>query len=53
LREEGVKDFSGYLASKDGREEDLMPDFFLDEFLEIEQKHLGNGIKKRKPFCLF
>jgi len=43
LREEGVKDFSQYLGSKEGREEDLMPDFFLDEFLEIEQKNLGNS----------
>lgn len=44
LRDEGVKDFRQYLGSKDGREEDLMPDFFLDEFLEAEQK----GIKVDK-----
>ena len=41
LREEGVTDFSQYLAAPGQREEDLMPDFFLDEFLEIEQKNLG------------
>jgi hypothetical protein len=41
LREEGVTDFKQYLGAKDGKEEDLMPDFFLDEFLEIEQQGLG------------
>ncbi|XP_023344016.1 hydroxysteroid dehydrogenase-like protein 2 [Eurytemora carolleeae] len=40
LREEGVTDFSQYLAAPGQKEEDLMPDFFLDEFLEIEQKNL-------------
>ena len=41
MRGEGVKDFSQYLGSREGREEDLMPDFFLDDFLEMEQKNLG------------
>jgi citronellol/citronellal dehydrogenase len=29
LREDGVSDFSGYLFSPDGSEDDLIPDFFL------------------------
>jgi len=40
LREEGITDFKQYLADPNTKEEDLMPDFFLDEFLEIEQKNL-------------
>jgi hypothetical protein len=36
-----VTDFKQYLGAKDGKEEDLMPDFFLDEFLEVEQQGLG------------
>jgi NAD(P)-dependent dehydrogenase (short-subunit alcohol dehydrogenase family)/putative sterol carrier protein len=40
LREEGMKDFSQYLTSPEQKESDLMPDFFLDEFLEIEQKNM-------------
>jgi len=38
LREAGVKDFSSYLAPG-ATEESLMPDFFLDEFLD----HSGAG----------
>jgi NAD(P)-dependent dehydrogenase (short-subunit alcohol dehydrogenase family)/putative sterol carrier protein len=37
LREEGVKDFSKYLADPAGKESDLMPDFFLDDFSEAQQ----------------
>ena len=49
MRGEGVKDFSQYLGSREGREEDLMPDFFLDDFLEMEQKNLGiKSIHKAK-----
>merc|ERR1719347_2226375 len=35
LREAGVKDFSQYLAPG-ATEDSLMPDFFLDEFLEAQ-----------------
>merc|ERR1712099_7340 len=35
LREVGVKDFSQYLAPG-ATEDSLMPDFFLDEFLEAQ-----------------
>jgi len=40
LREEGMTDFTRYLAVPGTKEEDLMPDFFLDEFLEVEQQNL-------------
>jgi len=40
LREEGMTDFAQYLAVPGTKEEDLMPDFFLDDFLEVEQKNL-------------
>jgi len=40
LREEGMTDFTKYLAVPGTKEEDLMPDFFLDEFLEVEQQNL-------------
>jgi len=40
LREEGMTDFSQYLAKPGTKESDLMPDFFLDEFLELEQENL-------------
>jgi len=40
LREEGMTDFSQYLGVPGTKEEDLMPDFFLDDFLEVEQKNL-------------
>lgn len=42
LREEGMKDFAQYLADPSVKEEDLMPDFFLDEFLEADQKEVVN-----------
>jgi len=32
LREEGMTDFKQYLADPQAKEEDLIPDFFLDEF---------------------
>ena len=35
LREVGVKDFSVYLGPG-ATEKSLMPDFFLDEFLEVQ-----------------
>ena len=35
LRDVGVKDFSVYLGPG-AKEESLMPDFFLDEFLEAQ-----------------
>jgi len=38
LREEGMTDFTQYLGAKGGKEADLMPDFFLDDFLKIEQQ---------------
>merc|ERR1712025_691808 len=41
LRDVGVKDFSQYLAPG-AKEDSLMPDFFLDEFLE----HLGVGAEE-------
>lgn len=44
LREEGMKDFSQYLAVPGTKEEDLMPDFFLDEFLALGEKKPGNSI---------
>jgi len=40
LAEEGVKDFDRYAAVPGTKFEDLMPDFFLDEFLEAEQKNI-------------
>ncbi len=39
-----MKDFSQYLGAKGAKEEDLMPDFFLDEFLEVEQKGIGRTL---------
>jgi len=40
LREEGMKDFSQYLGVPGTKESDLMPDFFLDDFLEVNQQDL-------------
>jgi len=40
LREEGMKEFSRYLANPDGKESDLMPDFFLDDFSEEQQNEV-------------
>jgi len=42
LREEGMKDFKQYLANPDGKEEDLMPDFFLDDFSLGAQQEVVN-----------
>ena len=41
LKEEGIKEFSRYLANPDGKESDLMPDFFLDDFTEEAQSEIG------------
>jgi len=40
LKEEGIKEFSRYLANPDGKESDLMPDFFLDDFTEEAQSEI-------------
>ncbi len=52
LREEGVTDFKQYLGAKGGKEEDLMPDFFLDEFLEVEQQGLGEIVLQSVPILV-
>jgi len=36
-----MTDFTQYLGAKGGKEADLMPDFFLDDFLKIEQQASG------------
>ena len=41
LREEGMTNFDQYAAVPGTKFEDLMPYFFLDDFLEENQKTIG------------
>jgi len=52
LAEEGMKDFDQYAAVPGTKFEDLMPDFFLDDFSEANQKTIAdrhNEEAKAKP----
>lgn len=49
LREEGITDFTQYLAVPGSKESDLMPDFFLDEFIQLEEANLVNLVDQHKP----
>jgi len=47
LREEGMTDFKQYLADPQAKEEDLIPDFFLDEFKDtVHQDLVGRQTKQ-------
>ena len=39
-----MKDFNQYAAVPGTKFEDLMPDFFLDDFSEANQKTIGRNI---------